>query len=42
LCAQHAQRLSLRLDLGEPGLWDRIDALLSRHRPAARRCAWTC
>jgi DNA polymerase-3 subunit alpha len=33
LCAQHAQRLSLRLDLREPGLWDRIDALLSRHRP---------
>ena len=33
LCAQHAQRLSLRLDLREPGLWDRIDELLSRHRP---------
>ncbi len=35
LCAQHAQRLSLRLDLREPGLWGRIDALLSQHRPGA-------
>ncbi|MCY7313083.1 MAG: DNA polymerase III subunit alpha [Pseudoxanthomonas sp.] len=33
LYADHAQRLSLRLDLREPGLWDRIDALLARHRP---------
>ncbi len=35
LCASHAQRLSLRLDMREPGLWDRIDALLARHRPGA-------
>ncbi|KAF1718288.1 DNA polymerase III subunit alpha [Pseudoxanthomonas yeongjuensis] len=33
LCSSHAQRLSLRLDLRVPGLWDRIDALLARHRP---------
>jgi len=33
LYADHAQRLSLRLDLREPGLWDRIDALLARYRP---------
>lgn len=33
LCAQHAQRLSLRLDLREPGLMDRVDALLAQHRP---------
>jgi DNA polymerase-3 subunit alpha len=33
LCAQHAQRLSLRLDLRVPGLWERVDALLARHRP---------
>jgi DNA polymerase-3 subunit alpha len=35
LCASHAQRLSLRLDMREPGLWERIDALLARHRPGA-------
>jgi DNA polymerase-3 subunit alpha len=35
LCASHAQRLSLRLDMREPGLWDRIDALLAKHRPGA-------
>ena len=35
LCANHAQRLSLRLDLRVPGLWDRVDDLLSRHRPGA-------
>ncbi|HZV38908.1 MAG TPA: DNA polymerase III subunit alpha, partial [Pseudoxanthomonas sp.] len=29
LCAQHAQRLSLRLDLREPGLMERLDALLA-------------
>ncbi|KAF1710375.1 DNA polymerase III subunit alpha [Pseudoxanthomonas kalamensis DSM 18571] len=33
LCAQHAQRLSLRLDLRERGIWERVDALLARHRP---------
>ncbi|MDR1075653.1 MAG: DNA polymerase III subunit alpha [Xanthomonadaceae bacterium] len=33
LCAEYAQRLSLRLDLREPGTWDRVDALLARHRP---------
>jgi DNA polymerase-3 subunit alpha len=33
LCQQHAQRLQLRLDLRVPGLWQRVDALLSRHRP---------
>ena len=35
LCGSHAQRLSLRLDMRVPGLWDRIDALLARHRPGA-------
>ncbi|MBP3984911.1 DNA polymerase III subunit alpha [Pseudoxanthomonas helianthi] len=35
LCAQHAQRLSLRLDLREPGLMERLDALLATHRPGA-------
>lgn len=33
LCAQHAQRLSLRVDLRDPGLWPRIDEVLARHRP---------
>jgi len=33
VCADQAQRLSLRLDLREPGLMQRLDALLSRHRP---------
>ncbi|MBB6063910.1 DNA polymerase-3 subunit alpha [Pseudoxanthomonas broegbernensis] len=33
LCAQHAQRLSLRVDLRDPGMWPRIDAMLARHRP---------
>lgn len=35
LCSSHAQRLSLRLDMRVPGLWDRIDALLAKHRPGA-------
>ncbi|MET0893594.1 MAG: DNA polymerase III subunit alpha, partial [Pseudoxanthomonas sp.] len=35
LCGSHAQRLSLRLDMRVPGVWDRIDALLARHRPGA-------
>ncbi|GGD57071.1 DNA polymerase III subunit alpha [Pseudoxanthomonas indica] len=33
LCAQQAQRLSLRIDLRERGAWSRVDALLQRHRP---------
>ncbi|MBC7988052.1 MAG: DNA polymerase III subunit alpha, partial [Luteimonas sp.] len=33
LCAQHAQRLSMRLDLRVPGLLDRIESLLAQHRP---------
>ncbi|MEE7566266.1 DNA polymerase III subunit alpha, partial [Xanthomonas sp. Kuri4-3] len=33
ICAEHAQRLSLRLDLREKTTWKRIDALLARHRP---------
>ncbi len=33
LCDRHAQRLSLRLDLREPGLWARIETLLAHHRP---------
>ncbi|MGH8062826.1 MAG: DNA polymerase III subunit alpha, partial [Pseudoxanthomonas sp.] len=33
LCSSHAQRLSLRLDMRVPGMWDRIDALLAKHRP---------
>ncbi len=33
ICARHAQRLSLRLDLRVPGTLQRVDDLLSRHRP---------
>jgi DNA polymerase III subunit alpha len=33
LCEQSAQRLSLRLDLRVPGLFDRVDAVLARYRP---------
>ncbi|MBG3849286.1 DNA polymerase III subunit alpha, partial [Xanthomonas hortorum pv. carotae] len=33
ICADHAQRLSLRLDLREKQAWKRIDALLAKHRP---------
>ena len=33
LCAQYAQRLSLRLDLRDPEAWPRVDAVLARHRP---------
>ncbi|GHH51760.1 MULTISPECIES: DNA polymerase III subunit alpha [Gammaproteobacteria] len=33
ICAQHAQRLMLRLDLRDRQAWQRIDALLARHRP---------
>jgi DNA polymerase-3 subunit alpha len=35
LCAKHAQRLSLRLDLRVPGTWSRVDALLAKHRPGS-------
>ncbi len=35
VCNQSARRLSLRLDLAQPGILDRIDALLSAHRPGA-------
>ena len=33
ICAQHAQRLSLRLDLRTPGLLRSVEDLLARHRP---------
>src|SRR3546814_12407040 len=33
ICAQHARRLSLRLDLRVPGTWERVDGLLAKHRP---------
>ncbi|MGH8081387.1 MAG: DNA polymerase III subunit alpha [Lysobacter sp.] len=33
VCAKHAQRLALRLDLRVPGTWQRVDALLSKQRP---------
>ncbi|WAC63397.1 DNA polymerase III subunit alpha [Pseudoxanthomonas sp. SL93] len=33
LCQHHAQRLQLRLDLRVPGLWERVDALMAKHRP---------
>ena len=33
LCSSHAQRLSLRLDMRVPGIWDRVDNLLAKHRP---------
>ena len=35
ICAQHAKRLSLRLDLRVPGIWSRVDALLAKHRPGS-------
>jgi DNA polymerase-3 subunit alpha len=35
ICAKHAQRLSLRLDLRVPGTWQRIDNLLAQKRPGA-------
>ncbi|WP_043958702.1 DNA polymerase III subunit alpha, partial [Lysobacter sp. A03] len=37
ICADHAKRLSLRLDLQVPGTWQRGDALLARHRPGGAR-----
>lgn len=33
VCARHAQRLSLRLDLREPGTWQRVDTVLAGNRP---------
>ena len=33
VCAGYAQRLSLRLDLRQPGTLDRVDAVLAAHRP---------
>ena len=33
LCANHAQRLSLKVDLHDPAVWPRIDAVLAGHRP---------
>ena len=33
VCAKQSQRLSLRLDLRVAGTWQRVDALLARHRP---------
>jgi DNA polymerase-3 subunit alpha len=35
ICAKHAQRLSLRLDLRVPGTWQRIDNLLAQKRPGS-------
>ena len=37
VCADYAKRLSLRLDLQVPGTWQRVDALLTRHRPGGAR-----
>src|SRR5690606_25100316 len=33
LCAQHGQRLSLRLDLRDARAWPRVEEVLARHRP---------
>ncbi len=33
VCARHAQRLAIRLDLRVPGTWQRVDALLDKQRP---------
>ncbi|HEX5756239.1 MAG TPA: DNA polymerase III subunit alpha [Arenimonas sp.] len=33
LCAQYARRLSLSIDLRQPGLWDRLQQLLAPYRP---------
>ncbi|MBF6022903.1 DNA polymerase III subunit alpha [Lysobacter niastensis] len=33
ICAKHAQRLSMRLDLRVPGVWQRVDNLLAQKRP---------
>lgn len=35
LCAQHAQRLALRVDLRDVHTWQRIDEVLARHRPGS-------
>jgi DNA polymerase-3 subunit alpha len=33
ICADHAQRLSLRVDLRDRQAWKRVEALLASHRP---------
>jgi len=33
VCARHAQRVALRLDLRVPGTWQRVNALLDKQRP---------
>ena len=35
LCEQSAQRVSVRVDLRVPGSFDRIESVLSRHRPGS-------
>ena len=35
VCARNAQRLSLRLDLREPGTWQRVDSVLAGNRPGS-------
>ena len=35
VCARHAQRVSLRLDLRVPGTWQRVENVLAQHRPGA-------
>src|SRR5690606_6997612 len=35
VCPESARRLALRLDLRVPGVLDRIESLLARHRPGA-------
>ncbi|MDQ3229682.1 MAG: hypothetical protein M3Q13_08115, partial [Pseudomonadota bacterium] len=34
-CPQAAQRLSLRIDLRVAGAYERVDALLAKHRPGS-------
>ncbi|TWI10596.1 DNA polymerase III subunit alpha [Aerolutibacter ruishenii] len=33
VCARHAQRVALRLDLRVPGTWQRVNAVLDKQRP---------
>jgi DNA polymerase-3 subunit alpha len=35
VCTRNAQRLSLRLDLREPGTWQRVDTVLAGNRPGS-------
>ena len=35
VCARHAQRVSLRLDLRVPGTWQRVESVLATHRPGS-------